>query len=257
MIPGSLFTPLIDGGLFFLDLTISQNTSNVDVNLLAKNNGWDEVQSLILNLTINSGVTVSSTSTAIPALEVKALPVGSFVRITNRGSILGKGGNGGAGGVNNGNGGIGSNGGLAFRTAANVTLNNLGTINGGDGGQGGGAAVRNGGVSGTTSAGCSGGINCIGVSGASCQNGFCNTNVGPNGNTGGSTGSTGLTGASGSNASYGTSVACGTQCGGGSCNRTVSCLTGLPGNGGLAGPAISGNSLITYINTGNRNGPIT
>jgi hypothetical protein len=255
MIPSGLIPSLNNSGLFFLDLTIAQNTSNLDIYQLAKNNGWDERRALHLNFEIASGVTISSTSTATPALDVKTFPTGSVIKITNRGSILGKGGNGGAGGVNSGNGGIGSNGGIAFKTAYQVTFDNLGIINGGDGGQGGSAAARSGGTSGITASGCGGSLSCIG---GSCANGFCNTNVGANGSVGGSSGRNGLTGGLGSNAAYGTSVVCntGAGCSGAGCNRIVSCLTGLPGNGGLAGPAISGDAFISYLNKGNRNGAI-
>ena len=127
---------------------ISANTSNYNVKSAAISAGWDQLKPLIASVTINSGVIVSSTSTANPAFATgSTFPQGSRISLTNSGSIIGKGGNGG-GGMGRSDcssdaqsgGSDGSAGGLALQAQYAISINNLGTIGGGGGGGGGGGA---------------------------------------------------------------------------------------------------------------------
>lgn len=242
---------------FNFTATISSNTTNYNLRSAAVAAGWDQVIALNASVTINSGVTISATSTGVAAFDTGvSFPAGTTLSITNSGSILGLGGAGGVGGTNAGNGATGSIGGNAFRAQAPITVNNLGTFSSGNGGQGGGAAVRTGGTSGTTTAGCAPNIAC--TSSPRCNNGFCNTDTGPTGATGESTGTNGATGTAGSSASFGNARSCVSPCGiGPGCNQIVACTTGTPGAGGLAGAAVVGNSNITWTAFGTRNGAIT
>ena len=241
---------------FSFTKTIASDTTNYNIKSDALASGWDGVIALIANITINAGIVVSATDTTIPAFDTGiTFPSGSSFSITNNGSILGKGGLGGIGGTNSGNGASGSIGGPAFKAQVTTTLNNIGTIGSGGGGQGGGGAVRTGSVTGVVSALCGGGLIC---GQANCNIGACDTNVGSTGATGTSNGINGAVGTSGSSASFGTAVICSTNgCTGAGCNRKVTCSPGSPGTGGLAGASIIGNTNITYINTGTRNGQIT
>jgi len=82
---------------------------------------------------INAGVTVSSNSTATPALQTGSFPAGSTLTIVNNGDIRGMGGAGGDASSN------GSAGGNALSIALSVTIDNgSGNIWGGGGGGGGG-----------------------------------------------------------------------------------------------------------------------
>ena len=239
--------------------TISSNQTNANLRTLAVNAGWD--QSAPVVATINSGIFISSNSTATPALTIN----GSFpggVSLINNGTIAGMGGAGGNGGGSDFAlaGSAGSAGGLALSATVGVAIDNQGTIAGGGGGGGGGqgrgaGSFRYGGGGGgggrsSAAANSSGGAlgsgdNSFGgvggqgtVSGAGAG-GVAVNNVGTpvqtgNGGNGGDWGSSGATG-------------------------------GLAVNGGRAGPysggsggaAVSGNSNITWVATGTRLGAIT
>jgi len=237
--------------------TISANTSNYTLNT-AKAPGYSAGKTdMILN--INSGVIVSSSSTGTAALIVDtSWNAADTVRINNSGVILGRGGNGGAGAYFSA-GGNGGSGGLALQVQRALTMNNLNRISGGGGGGGGGGlsvAVYVDGAGG-------GGGGGIGVSsGGSGTTGSANGAAGTlTANGGGGAGASNsyttgeppvtyvaTGGAGGSGGSYGSNG-----------------VDGGPGNtpgrdrgfGGAAGGAITGNSNITYINTGTRNGGIS
>lgn len=236
-------------------LVYSANTSNVNVRTAALAAGWDGTSKL--NVTINSGVVIFSTSTGSYAMTVS----GSFpggVEIINNGTILGRGGDGGSSTVNGGNGGP------ALLVQSAVTINNTsGRIAGGGGGGGGGAAYTycvyqdegvcyqyateygpgggggigngSGGSGGSWgSAGSAGTLTAAGSGGSPGGGGQANY-VGP----GGAGGTYGSTGGNGCNGSYG-----------GGC--------GVPsGLGGAGGAAVVGNSNITWTATGTRNGSIS
>lgn len=256
--------------------TITSNTNNYTLNT-AQAPGYS-AGTTDMTLTINPGVYVSSSSTGSYALTVDtSWSPGDTVTIVNNGVVVGRGGNGGDGRkwVLNGKeiavyapGTPGTAAGPALLTQRAVSINNAsGRIAGGGGGGGAGGAIptnqsygigENGGGGGIGNG--SGGSRSItindpyanGVSGgngtltAAGAGGFSPYTPpvdknpagwlsGVPGGNGGSYGSTGLTG-------YGWN------------NQTAQ-----SGNyvGGSGGAAVAGNSNITWIATGTRNGAIT
>lgn len=150
---------------FAVDLIIAASTNNYNLCNAVYAAGWDGIAPVVATLTIDPGVTVGSTTPAVPALDIScSFPSGSSLDITNNGTIMGYNGAGGAGagGLNgasasNGSGGSGANGwennydhwlggnggsggtGLGGTVAGvPLTLVNNGTISGGGGGGGGG-----------------------------------------------------------------------------------------------------------------------
>jgi hypothetical protein len=258
------------GGAKFL-LTVSTNQSNFNLRTYALANGWNGSARLIV--TINAGVTISSSSTGIPAFTVS----GSFpggVQLVNNGVIIGMGGAGGFGGYTPDNAsyfsGPGGGGGTAISAATAITITNAGTFAGGGGGGGGGSiyggfskATGGGGGGGrsgaTNSAGGAAGYaqapfnepaspGTAGTSSAAGTGGAGRDAQGDAysriGGTGGNGGGWGQAGASG---------ACATV------NGSVNCAfsSSSPGAGGAAGNSVVGNSFITWATTGTRLGPIT
>jgi len=127
-----------------INLTISANTNNY--NIFNSKGGTYVAGKTIVNLTINSGVTVGSTSTGTYALDTgSGWASGDVINIVNNGTVKGRGGNGGAGGnvVYNGSisaGSAGGTGGPAFRAQFACTFTNNGSVYGGGGGGGGGGS---------------------------------------------------------------------------------------------------------------------
>jgi hypothetical protein len=116
-------------------IIISASTNNYTLNPAAVTGyvaGKTDVE-----LIINSGIIVGSTSTSTAALSVSGFDADDGITITNSGSILGMGGAGGTGGSSNGAGGAGSAGGLALILSNSVSIDNLGYVFGGGGGGGG------------------------------------------------------------------------------------------------------------------------
>lgn len=125
-----------------LSLTIASNTTNYNMRTAFVNAGWDGTTPLTGTVTINSGVTVYSTSTGVYALQTgTSYPAGSTIALVNNGTILGKGGNGGRGGNYAAGGSSGTAAGPAFYAGAGVTVTNNGRIAGGGGGGGGGGGA--------------------------------------------------------------------------------------------------------------------
>jgi hypothetical protein len=122
-----------------INITSNVNDYNLYNELIAT--GWNGTKRLKVFVTINSGVTVGSTSTLTPAFLVSALRDTDFVQITNNGNIFGAGGAGGDSFANS-NGASGSPGGTALRTLSNIRVVNNGIIGGGGGGGGGAGASR-------------------------------------------------------------------------------------------------------------------
>lgn len=119
---------------YVFNATISANTNNYVVNTRATTAGWNGTTPLQANITINSGVTVSSTSTATAAFLINSMPTGSIVNVTNNGVITGLSGT--RGTFRNAN---GKPGGIAISSSAilNLTNNNIICGGGGAGGMGG------------------------------------------------------------------------------------------------------------------------
>jgi hypothetical protein len=231
--------------------TISSNQTNASLYNLAVNAGWDGSSNL--QVTINSGVYISSNSTGTPALTVNgSFPAG--VTLVNNGYIVGKGGNGGQSATTDFNppaSVAGYAGGGALSVSSAITIQNNGTIGGGGGGGGCGGMGSNaagdtfyrgggggGGRSGTTS---SSGAALSGASGTTSGGGAGGggqSGIGGTGGTGGNWGAAGGTGGAGAYQNY-FNVAYRNKA------------------GGSAGYAVSGNGNITWSATGTRLGAIS
>lgn len=247
------------------NFTISSNQTNADLRTLAVIAGWDQSTKVVA--TINSGVVVYSNSTGSYALTIS----GSFpggVQLINNGTILGKGGGGGLGGAaspgcncydfTRGGNTAGTAGGPALYVSTSVSINNAsGRIAGGGGGGGGGGA----GGSFVSSGGGGGGGIGNGSGGGIAYNSYCNGNSNGASGTltsngaGGSRGAGGgggcgsiyeVAGVGGAGGSYGSAGSTGGSGGG-----------GAGAVGGAAGSCLAGNSNITWIATGTRNGSIS
>jgi len=233
--------------------TISSNTTNANLRTLAVNAGWNQASKVVA--TINSSIFVSSTSTGTPALTIN----GSFpggVELINNGTIQGQGGNAGNGGPAFTNGFAGSSGGLALSVSVAVTLTNNNRIAGGGGGGGGGGGAEynvgktnfqtggGGGGGGLGGNGGSGGSGGSGAQGSGSAGGSGAQTTNGSGGAGGAN-----SGAGGSGGSYGSAGSTG--------GTTTAGTPRAGGSGGAAGGCITGNSNITYLATGTRNGGIS
>ena len=178
-----------------------------------------------ITVVVNSGIVVGSTSTGVPALTVSGLSAGDTLIIQNNGTIVGKGGTG-----SNGVGGVG---GVGFSTNFATTITNNGRIAGGGGG-GGGSAAYSYMISGYPPA--------YPYVPAYGGGGGAGRNVGTPG-TGGANGTLLAGGAGGTGSGAGGAVGAA----GGS---------GRNSGGGGGGAATSGNSYITWLVTGTRNGAL-
>jgi len=129
----------------YYNITISANTNNYVLNTAKVLTGY-VAGVMVVTLTINSGVYVSSTTTGAYALTVDtSWAAGDEITIINNGVIVGRGGTGGTGGTSNApvyggptNGGAG---GPALLVQRSCTIQNNGTIAGGGGGGGGGGGA--------------------------------------------------------------------------------------------------------------------
>ena len=131
-----------------ISLVISSNTNNY--NIYSSRGGTYTAGTSDVTVTINSGVTVGSTSTGAYAMDTgSGWTSGDTITIVNNGTIKGRGGNGGAGGnasyPNASSGNVGQTGGDAFvaRTVSgiNYVFTNNGSVYGGGGGGGGGGGA--------------------------------------------------------------------------------------------------------------------
>ena len=233
---------------------ISANTTNVTLRSAAITAGWNQTSALVA--TINAGVYVYSTTTGSYAMTIS----GSFpggVSLINNGVIVGKGG---AGAPNDTNGGSGGPA-LLVQSAVSIT-NASGNISGGGGGGGGGASwtycasAYKGGCNyyETAAGGAGGGGIGNGVAGSGqppCGFGASAgtlTSAGSNGGPSGC-GYYYYVGYGGSGGGYGAS--------GGEGSGPGNCCRGSYGHGGAGGAAVVGNSNITWVSTGTRNGSIS
>jgi hypothetical protein len=187
-----------------------------------------EIPAITVTCTVQSGITVGSSSTLTPAFDTGSWPSGVTLVLVVNGLIVGRGGSGGGGSDTSG-GGPGDPGGLALKVTEAIELEvAAGAIWAGGGGGGGGAA-------GAGEAGGGGG----GGAGDAPGNAGSSTDHPGNAGTvssGGGGGSAGG-GSSGAGGSGGGPALAGSRGGDG--------LSGQGGNGGPAGTAIDGYSLIT------------
>ena len=244
--------------------TISSNQTNANLRTLAVNAGWNQASRVVA--TIAGGVTISSNGTGTPALTIN----GSFpggVELVNSGVIVGMGGAGGRGSSTFASppaGQPGLSGGLALSVSTAVTITNNNTIAGGGGGGGGGGNFDSK-TFGTAAGGGGGGGR---SSNAANSAGGAGGQQGPSpsypaGSPGGD-GTYSSAGSGGNGGAYGGAVAGrgGDGGGWGSTGATGGEATGTfpfysGGAGGGGGGAVSGNSNITWIAFGTRNGSIT
>ncbi|KVP75359.1 putative Ig domain-containing protein [Burkholderia ubonensis] len=127
-----LYSVAVQPAFFDFNPTIASSTTNYNLRTAAVAAGWDGVHPLRASVTINAGVYVGSSYTATHAFTTgSGFPTGSTLKLTNYGSIVGKGGDGG----NYSSGG--SNGGPALYAQVPIAIANYGTIAGGGGGGGG------------------------------------------------------------------------------------------------------------------------
>ena len=254
-------------GSVTINLTIAANTNNY--NIQSSRGGTYVAGVTTVNVTINSGVTVGSTSTGTYALETgSSWATGDVINIINNGTVKGRGANGGAGGDSFYNtinvagntsdpGAAGGVGGNAFRAQFATTFTNNGSVYGGGGGGGGGGGWT--GLTGgksvlATATGGGGGGGGAGVNaGSGGSGGVATSSSGGtlrNG-TAGSTGSAtagGAGGASGNNEGAGGNGGAGGGLGSSGTAGSATADTGFTnaagGSGGLAGFYQVGSSLI-------------
>lgn len=244
-----------------INITISANTANYVLNT-AKAAGYIAGKSDIV-LTINSGVTVYSDSTGTAAFIVDtSWASGDTVRVNNAGVILGRGGQG-AVSINT-KGQAGGAGGTGLQVLRATSVNNTNRISGGGGGGGGGggasgqgAGVNAGTGGGGLGNGSAGGTGSTAGTLTAAGSGQGGTTVAGSCTIGESVyASYAIRGNSGAGGSYGASGGNGVA---GQFTTTGSCsgVGDTAGAGGGGGAAVSGNSNITWIATGTRNGGIS
>lgn len=244
-------------GRFVFSPVISGNTSNYNIRAAAISAGWDQNDTLIATVTINSGVTVFASSTGGWALDTGEgpHPGGYFMQIINNGTIAGCGGAGGGGGAGFGSaaGVPGGVGGPALRAQVSVSVTNNGVIAGGGGGGGGGRGfAEDDGNKGMLYYGGGGGGGGR-VNGAAGPGG-----AGANGN-GGNGGAGTLTDPGGGGASVPFKSGAGGTGGalGASGNPGGANIAGAGGaGGGGAGNYVTGNSNVIWVATGTRLGGV-
>ena len=149
--------------LVTINLTIASNTKNYNIKSSAT--GYSAGKTTV-NLTINSGVVVGSTSTSTYAMDTgSGWATGDVINITNNGYIAGKGGTGGHGGIPaHQTGYVGTASGAAINLQWSITTftNSSGYVYSGGGGGGGGACGTQSGGGG----GGGGGGSSVGIGGA-------------------------------------------------------------------------------------------
>ena len=284
-------------------LTIASNTNNY--NIFTNKGGTYVAGKSNVTLTVNSGVTVGSTSTGTPALDTgTGWASGDTINIVNNGAIRGRGGSGGNGGFvrltgttflsvdSSGNGSSGGSGGSALRSQFATSVTNNGTVAGGGGGGGGGGAyeqfIANAklgdshsgylGGGGGGGAGATVGSSGSGGTASNAKNKSSAVVYGPHTTTAfsGSLGGTTSGGAGGSgkgairdNAIYindgpATQLSAGGAGGGagsagsaGSTFAQTGSVSKSAGNGGSRGDYIIGNSNVTWVTNGTRQGGVS
>ena len=231
MMTGAIPTPD-----FAFNLSAISGTS--DLRTLAIAAGWNTVSKVVA--TIPSPVKVCPTSASgMTGLTISgSFPGGVKLDIASGASLGGSHGAGSVQGVGASNGNPGGNGGLALSVTVACTIDNLGTIAGAGGGGGSGAGALNpdlgvlqggGGAQGADVNGAAGGQSSGDIGYGGCYAGL--------GRGGGDLGSD-------------------AQAGGPSVSWDLFPGGYSGGAGGLGGGAVSGNSFITWINTGTRIGAI-
>lgn len=212
------------------DVVISSHTLNFNVYNEAIARGWNGTSPFNMNITINSGVYLGSSSVDVYAFDTGTLPAGCNIILTNNGYITGRGGDGGGAGRSY----VGDHGGHALIARVPITIYNYGYIQAGGGG--GGSRPDLGWGGGGGGAGYPGGNGGIG--------GGYDDGMGPNGRTGSIT--------SGGIGGYYYGGAGGGPAQSGSASATVG---SQPGGG--PGNAVVGNANIAWGQVGSITGSIS
>lgn len=268
-------------------LTISSNTNNY--NIFSNKGGTYSAGKSNITLTVNSGVTVGSTSTGTYALDTgTGWTSGDTITIVNNGTIVGRGGNGGGGAtgrMDTTNTGTlesaatsGGGGGNAFRAQFATTITNNGTFAGGGGGGGGGGSeidynskTGNGFIYGGGGGGGGAGVTTSSGGAAGRGKNYYQANVKYTSNVLAVAGSAGsaTAGGAGGNSSVSSggfnTVFCiggaGGARGAAGTNGAIGSIIQIPiggaGAGGAAGNYAVGNSNITWSTTGTRLGGVS
>jgi hypothetical protein len=204
-----------------VDMTIAADTKNYTLNPAAVSGYVANFTKV--NLTINSGIYVGSSSTGSYAMTITGFVAGDTINLINNGVIIGTGGDGGGG--NGGAGGSGAPGGNALLLQCAVNITNNGTI----AGAGGGGGATDGG---STYGSCLGGGGSFNGTGGGGGAGYDPGSGGANGGSGGTRTAGGGGGANGGNPG---------QDGATSGNGRA---------GGAAGKYITNKSYATFLVTG-------
>lgn len=163
-------------------ITISEDVDDLNLRTLYDSLFPTPLDTTVLNVTVEAGVTIGSTSTANPALDIGTWPSGTTIDIDLAGTIQGAGGAGG-----DAPDGEGNDGGDAITAARAVTID---LASGGsiiDGAGGGAADTTNGGGGGAGSTGGLGGAadgGTAGNAGTASTGGTASGNAGAGGNAG-------------------------------------------------------------------------
>lgn len=234
---------------FFVNITSNLATPQ-NLRTLAVDAGWDEDAPLVF--VVDSGVFISSNTTATPALTVDG-EYANGVQLINNGIIVGMGGAGGDGIWYTGGGTPGSPGGGALFVSSLISITNNGFILGGGGGGAGGAGSGNG---------------AIGGNGGGGQTGLTNSPraIGVNTSDTATDGTYESPGQAGSFSCYYNEVGQTDICGGtggnggahGQPGQNSGSTFNMPGAaGGAGGYAVTGDSNITWLATGTRAGLVS
>jgi hypothetical protein len=223
------------------DIIISANTNNFVLRDALITKGWDKVLPVVVNVIVNSGVIVGSSSTSLPAFKVDAFPVGSVIKLTNNGYIVGAGGVPSAGYSSNG-----GNGGNAIYTDSDITITNNSIIGGG-GGAGGTSKLY--GKGGTNTCGAGGG-----GAGYVSGPGVVGTFTSPSIPSSSSSAGTLLNGGGGANTPYSSGGSGGDLGKNGGNSREYS---GTGSSGGSAGYYVVGISHVTWATKGDVRGLVS
>lgn len=274
-----------------IQITLSADTNNYNMFTAA----GSPTKARVVRVTINSGVTIGSTSTGTYSFDTgTGWPAGSRLFLINNGEIQGKGGLGGAGGAALSNGdapksfclgtstvsaaAAGSVGGPALRAQFAIRVENNGAIRGGGGGGAGGCSalhrvnfsndvdvVAGGGGGGcgrgtTASGGVAGGVgsgpaNCMVSFGAAVSGNASGASSSAAASVGGSGGFTSRFGVNAQGGSGGAGGA-GGAAGGGSGAIVQGNFQGATAAGGSGGACTNGIGSITFTVNGTREGTL-
>lgn len=118
------------------------DANNVNARTIFESLYGEPAADVTVNISILTGVSIGSLSTALPALDIGEWPAGVTINVENNGTVQGKGGRGADGAAPlNQPGNPGEAGGTALKTTRPINLTNAdGSILGGGGGGGGGAS---------------------------------------------------------------------------------------------------------------------